>query len=208
MRKSGHRKRKPGFWNITPLIVIAFAMLIMLPASFFIADLISLSPQGPQGNANGAQTALAPKTSPLFDVKVSILPEYKTVVAGSKVLATVTMKNLGSPGNPIDVELAISIIDTKNNVTYSYSRDTVAVATQLTLVREVIAPAELKAGTYFFAASVKYDRQIAEAYDSFVVTEPRIEIKNNIIIYALGILLVVLAIAVILLLKHHLGFEH
>ncbi len=207
MRKAGHKNRKLKLQNAKLLVM--FAVLVVLPTSFFIADLISISPL-PQNNANGVQAAFVPEASPLFDVKITVLPEYKKAVAGSKVIATVNMKNLGTPGSPIDVELTISIANTDGTIISTYSKDTLAVATQLTVVREALVPSDLKAGTYLFLASAKYNGRVAESYDSFTTTAPRLEIETGrMALYGLlAVLVILIFVAAAILLEHYLYLKH
>lgn len=210
MRKIVHRQRKPKVRGVN--LAIVFTLLVVLPASFFIADLIGMSPSEPQNNAAGTQMASTPKASdnrPLFDVKVIVLPEYKNAAAGSKMLATVYLKNLGSPGQPIDVELTIALANANGTTIYVYSKDTLAIATQLSVVRELLIPADLRAGTYLFVASVKYDSQTADSYDSFTITALRKEIiDSRIIQQVLFIALLILIVITAAILLKHFAVKH
>lgn len=85
-------------------------------------------------------------TKQLFDVDIDVLPEYKKIMQGEKILVQNILFNLRGFGAG-DVNVKYSIKDSKGNL-IATEEETVFVETQTKFIRELVMPAEIKPGTY------------------------------------------------------------
>lgn len=70
----------------------------------------------------------------LFDVFVSIPTQFKTIAAGEDIIAKIRLVNFGKAGSPVDVGVQY-IIENQDGVVIRQSSETVAVATQISLLK-------------------------------------------------------------------------
>jgi cbb3-type cytochrome oxidase subunit 3 len=108
---------------------------------------------------------------PLFDAKVSVLPGYKTVYAGNKIVALVSLENVGLRGKTVDVALQMLVMDFDRKVLFQSSEEVFAVETLLSTTEELEVPAYAPVGKYVLIAKVRYDNATTESYDTFEVVE-------------------------------------
>lgn len=95
---------------------------------------------------NGTRYLLFDSTKQLFDVDINVLPEYKKIFQGDKILIQNILFNLrGFGAGSVDVKYSIK--DIKGNL-IATEEEAVYVETQAKFVRELLMPAEIKAGTY------------------------------------------------------------
>ena len=113
----------------------------------------------------------------LLDVKMEIPKNYKMVSPGEELLVSIKLINMGS-NERVDVFLDYWITDSEQywNVSEDSSiprkQETVAVETQLGLVRDFYIPKNTKPGRYYLYLRVTYaDGQKATAKDIFEVIE-------------------------------------
>jgi hypothetical protein len=106
---------------------------------------------------------------PLFDVKVETLPEYRMVYPGDKVMAQLTIYNLGKIGR-VDVNVEYGIKDLSGK-TITSGNETMAVETQLSVVKSLDVPSTFKPDNYVFFAKVNYKDVVGIGSDMFQVLE-------------------------------------
>jgi len=107
----------------------------------------------------------------LFDVRAVVDPEYKEVPAGTVFLGKVTMENIGLRGTHVDVFLNLSVVSTDGNVIFQ-AIEVLAVATSLTISRDVRIPASAIPGKYLLVAELYYNNITISSFDMFDVTPP------------------------------------
>lgn len=131
---------------------------------------------------------------PLFDVKVEMLPEYKEVYPGGNVMAQLTIYNLGKIGR-VDVDVEYGIKDLTGNVTV-FEHETLAVETQVSIVKSLETPSTIEPDSYIFYAKVSYKDTIGPGSSMFKVIErPKIPLPLYLIlIVILAIILVIISI--------------
>lgn len=110
---------------------------------------------------------------PLFDIRIGILPEYKRVVAGGKLFALIQLENIGLRGKLVDVNLQFSIMDFDKKILFESYKETLAVGTQLSTIREFQVPSYTPAGKYLLIAEMRYNDITIDAYDTFDVIEEK-----------------------------------
>ena len=113
--------------------------------------------------------------APLFDVSVSILPSYKSVVSGKSVASVLRLINAGTPENPIDVKVKLTMTNFNKDKIYESGEETIGISNELSIIRELTVPAETPPGVYVLIASATYNNgTIVESYDTFEVVESKI----------------------------------
>jgi len=126
---------------------------------------------------------------PLFDVKVETLPEYRMVYPGNKVMAQLTIYNLGKIGR-VDVNVEYGIKDWDGNVIISRN-ETLAVETQVSVVENLNLPSTIKPNSYIFYSRVSYSNVIGTGSDTFLVIE-RIRLRIPLLYWLLIIIILIL----------------
>jgi hypothetical protein len=134
---------------------------------------------------------------PLFDVKVEILPEYKIVYPGDKVMAQLTIYNLGKIGR-VDVNVEYGVKNLSGNIIIN-GNETLAVETQVSSVKSLNMPSTIKPDSYIFYSIVSYNNVVGTGSDIFLVIE-RMKFRIP-IFYWLLIIVIFLIIALILIYK-------
>lgn len=129
---------------------------------------------------------------PLFDVKVEVLPEYRIVYPGDRVMAQLTLYNLGEVGRvDAGIEYGIKGLD-GTIITSEY--ELVAVETQLSTIKSLDLPADLKPDSYVFYSKVTYDGISGTGSSMFSVTEM---FKLN--LFLLGLLILIIIVVLMIL---------
>lgn len=108
---------------------------------------------------------------PLFDVKVEILPEYRVVYPGNKVMAQLTLYNLGKIGVvDTDVEYGIKSL---NGTVITSEHEMMAFETQLSTVKSIDLPSGIKPDSYVFYSKVTYEGIVGTGSSMFEVIEEK-----------------------------------
>lgn len=95
---------------------------------------------------DGERKLLFDSTKALFDVNINVLPEYKKILQGEKILIQNILFNLRGFGAG-DVNVRYSIKDEKGNV-IATQEESVFIETQAKFIRELVIPEEIKSGVY------------------------------------------------------------
>jgi len=132
------------------------------------------------------------KKEALFDIAVNIPTEYKNVLAGEKMSVFVDMLNIGLYGTAVDAELFLYIMDFDKLILYEASKETLAVETNLSIVRELYVPEETKKGTYLVFGKVKYNNITISTYDTFNVLEKKYVKASYFIVLVIVVALILL----------------
>jgi uncharacterized membrane protein len=132
---------------------------------------------------------------PLFDVKVETLPEYRVIYPGDKIMAQLTIYNLGKIGR-VDVNVEYGIKDLSGKIITS-ENETMAVETQISVVKTLNIPFTSKPDNYVFFGKVSYKDVVGTGSDIFQVLK-RIEFVLP-VSYLVLILLVFMILLLILI---------
>ncbi|MFH0869140.1 MAG: hypothetical protein V1839_02855 [archaeon] len=136
------------------------------------------------------------KTGALFDVKVTVLPDYKQVLAGDEVVSVIKLTNAMPSQEPVDIKLKLQVMDFENRVLQESVEETLAMTNQLSIVRGLTVPAGAAPGKYVVVATAKYGDLSAEAYDAFdVVKSTAFASDMRTIVMLIAIALIVLYFA-------------
>lgn len=95
---------------------------------------------------NGTRQLIFDSAKQLFDVNINVLPEYKKIMQGGKILIQNILFNLRGFGAG-DVNVRYSIKDEKGNV-IATQEESVYIETQAKFIRELVIPEEIKSGVY------------------------------------------------------------
>jgi len=133
---------------------------------------------------------------PVFDIKVEIPSSYKEIYLGEEVVAQLTLYNLERVGL-VDVDLEYGIKDTLNNVIIS-DYETLAVETQISIIRRFYIPSDVEPGYYVFFAKVSYDDVIGVGSETFRVKKIGIEMETIVIISVVSASTLTAIVAIIL----------
>jgi hypothetical protein len=113
-------------------------------------------------------TSPALKDGTLFDVLVMIPAQFKVVAPGDDLVANIKLINFGASGNPVDVSVQY-IIENSQGEAILQSSQTVAVATQLSILKTFNTHQSLPEGQYKLTVRVPSKDVIATASDVFEV---------------------------------------
>lgn len=144
---------------------------------------------------NGTRQLLFDSTKQLFDVDIHVLPEYKKIFQGDKILIQNVLFNLRGFGAG-NVNVKYSIKDSKGNL-IAAEEESVFVETQTKFIRELIIPAEIKAGTYVaFVEASTNGTTVGTGSDTFEVKAKYevpyyLQLKSYIIAIAVIVALVI-----------------
>ncbi|MCX6821894.1 MAG: hypothetical protein NTW30_03905, partial [Candidatus Aenigmarchaeota archaeon] len=137
---------------------------------------------------------------PLFDVKVETLPEYRMVYPGDKVMAQLTIYNLGRVGR-VDVNVEYGIKDLSGKIIAS-ENEMMAVETQLSTVKTLNIPSTLKPDNYVFFGKVSYKNVVGTGSDMFQVLEKvKFVLPISYIVLILIAFMILLSVLIIYTLK-------
>lgn len=148
---------------------------------------------------NGTRQLLFDSTKQLFDVDIHVLPEYKKIMQGEKILIQNILFNLRGFGAG-NVNVKYSIQDNKGNV-IATQEESVYIETQAKFVRELVIPEEIKSGTYVaFVEATSNDTIVGTGSDSFEVVQKFEEpFYRQLKYYLIGIAAVVAFVILLLL---------
>ena len=134
---------------------------------------------------------------PLFDVKVEIPPQYLQVHPGETVLAKLTLYNLGKIGR-VDVDVEYGIKSLTRNLTIS-KHEVIAVETQVSTLKSIDLPSDLKPDDYVFYTKVSYNGVVGTGSAMFRVIK-KVGI-STIMIFLIGVVLVLMLIVSFLIVR-------
>lgn len=104
----------------------------------------------------------------LFDVVVRIPKQFKTVPPGDDISVIIQLINFGKAGTPVDVKVVYSITDHDGKL-ISERSETLAVATQLSVLKTFTINHAAREGQYTITVKVPSKDIIASGSDSFTV---------------------------------------
>ena len=130
----------------------------------------------------------------LFDIKVIVPTEFKSVNAGQDINVLVDMLNVGLYGTSVDVEFFLYITDFDKFIIYETSKEVVAVKTNLSVERKLHVPLGTPSGSYLVLGEAKYGNITVSTYDTFNVTEKKYLRASYILIITAIIILIILLI--------------
>jgi len=113
------------------------------------------------------------KKGEFFDVLLTIPEKYRMLLSGEELIAEIHLINLKKIGMR-SVVTEYSIEDANNKVIFS-EYETLAVENEITYLKKIIPPSDIKPGTYIFKIVVKYGDDTAIAGYPFKVIEKRVE---------------------------------
>jgi hypothetical protein len=108
---------------------------------------------------------------PLFDVKIDIPRRFRYLIPGENLLANVELYNLGGSGK-VDVEVEYIIKDSEDNEILT-EKETLAVETRASLVKELEIPPYLEFGDYVLYVKAKYNGETASATSWFQIVDAK-----------------------------------
>ena len=148
---------------------------------------------------NGTRTLLFDSTKQLFDVDIRVLPEYKRIMQGEKILIQNILFNLRGFGSG-DVNVKYSIQDNKGNV-IATQEESVYIETQAKFIRELVIPEEIKSGAYVaFVEATSNGTIVGTGSDTFeVISKSEEPYYRQLKYYIIG-LAVLVAFVILLLL--------
>ena len=113
--------------------------------------------------------------SALFDVKTSILPRFKKISAGQTLPVSTELFNFGNIGK-IDVYVTYSIMNSSGTKIVE-EKESIAVETTTSTLKELHLPESLPAGTYTVFVVVKYhaDQEASSSVQFEVVSSAELQ---------------------------------
>ena len=121
----------------------------------------------------GKRTLLFDSTKQLFDIDISVLPEYKKAFVGDEILVQIIMFNLRGFGSG-NVNARYFIRDGKGNIVAT-QEETIFVETQAKFVRKLTIPGEIKPGTYLASVEVLSNKTAVGAGSDTFEIKPKYE---------------------------------
>jgi len=124
----------------------------------------------------------------LFDISVKI--NKKEVFVNEKLTSTISLINLGVPGE-VEITAYYRIINEKGDVVYEES-EIISVETQKEFIKEFDI-SRLDEGKYTLLSEIKYEeqREPARADDSFIVKKTFVQKFSRIILWIIGGMLLI-----------------
>jgi len=101
----------------------------------------------------------------LFDVIVTIPPEYLIIKQGQDLEARIKIIDVGDVGE-VDVLINKAIKDDENNIIFE-KEEIITVNQELNLIETINLSKDIKPGTYVFYSTITYDGKIAISSQSF-----------------------------------------
>lgn len=108
------------------------------------------------------------KMGTLFDVVVKIPRQFKIVPPGDDISVVIQLINFGKSGSPVDVKVVYLITDHEGKL-ISERSETVAVSTQLSMIKTFTINHAAREGEYTITVKVPSKDVIASGSDSFTV---------------------------------------
>ena len=131
-------------------------------------DQIVLPPStnGTAGTSAGAgQSCSVPDK--FRDAMLTVLDDYKTVTSDSKILAELTVYNLGSDG--MKEALVKYCIKTESGEIVKCTEENVTISTKTQLIKELLISKDMSDGKYYLSAQVSYDNKTVSSETTFTV---------------------------------------
>ena len=154
---------------------------------------------------NGTRQLLFDSSKQLFDIDVNVLPEYKSIFKGEKVLIENNLFNLRGFGSG-NVTVKYFIKDSKGNL-IATEEEMVHVETRAKFVRELLIPYEIRPGVYaaFVEVSAK-GAVLGSGSDTFEVkAESESPYYQQPRFYAISAVIAIVLAIIIILVLHNYG---
>ncbi len=129
---------------------------------------------------------------PLFDVNVEIPKKLLKILPGEELLAKIKLFNIG--GERVDANLEYEIKSRENELILQ-EKETVAVETQASFIKEFLIPEDVNYGTYILYVRVTYNNEIASASSWFDIGITIFTIER--IILAVSVLIIIALVIMI-----------
>jgi hypothetical protein len=140
----------------------------------------------------------------LFDVIIERIEKSKNIFPGGELLMNIKLQNLGATKR-IDAEIEFIILDQETNKEIFWSKETIAVETQINLFKNIPISKDIPKGKYIAYVRVTYNGKVASAMEHFNVKEkPIISLTNSEKIIIYGIIIFLLSMILIYLLIKNL----
>ncbi len=142
----------------------------------------------------------------LMDVSVKIMEDYRVISPDSKILAEITLYNLGTEEiKDAHVEYCIG---KESGEKIKCSSETIAVYTKIQLVKEFLIPSDMEEGGYYLKVTSNYGNETASSQTTFLVKKESGKIEeeiqfNRLLIIILIILVALITISIVLLIKRN-----
>jgi len=142
----------------------------------------------------------------LMDVSVKIMEDYRVISPDSKILAEITLYNLGTEEiKDAHVEYCIG---KESGEKIKCSSETIAVYTKIQLVKEFLIPSNMEEGRYYLEVTSNYGNETANSKTTFLVKKESGKIEeeiqfNRLLIIILIILVALITISIVLLIKRN-----
>lgn len=144
---------------------------------------------------DGQKTLVFDSTKQLFDVNVDVLPEYKKILPGDKILVQIALINLRGFGSGA-VNVRYDVRDSKGSIIASQN-ESVFVATQAKFVRELVIPLEISFGTYTAYVEAYTNIIVGTGSDSFeIMPKSASKYPQDVNRYLLGLAAIIAVIIV------------
>ena len=111
----------------------------------------------------------AEEDSRMFKVGVEILPEYKVIAVGQRVITFVTIENQESNKELVDIMLKLSVVNASGKVVFESEGETFAVGANVSTVKGLNLDRRMNPGKYDLVASVGYRGEEFKGSSSFEV---------------------------------------
>ncbi len=162
----------PGLYTVTVTITDpAIPSLRVTESLDFYLDFVAQETGSvPRSRLRDAEDSAV--TDPLFDVLVQVTQKYKRVLPGEEVVVGVKLLNFGFAGQAVDVPVEYVVEDARGR-TVSASSETVAVSTQISLLKTFTTAPNTDPGEYTVVVQVPSRGMRALSSDTFqVVSDP------------------------------------
>lgn len=105
----------------------------------------------------------------LLDLRVEVLPEYKSAHPGHTIIALVEIERIGLSTVPVEVYTRLRVIDAEKRARLEPPAETITLTTHHSAVHSLALPADLPPGHYALVAAASAPNMTATAFDTFQV---------------------------------------
>lgn len=152
---------------------------------------------------NGTRQLLFDSSKQLFDVDIDVLPEYKKISPGEKILVQIKLFNLRGFGSG-NVSINYFIQNSKGNL-IAAEEEVVFVETQAEFIREFVVPDVIKPGNYLaFVEAYTNTTLVGTSSDAFEVTG-KYKYPSELGHYLFGFAVTAALIVIFILMRYWLG---
>ncbi len=144
------------------------AIIAEVQFDFYIDQLALTKPRASLSKSQNLISLPADKSGNLFDLLVSIPTQFQSVAPGDDLVANIKLINFGSAGNPVDVTIQYLVEDADGKIIVESSQ-TVAVATQLSILKTFHTNPAIKAGIYKLTVRVPSKDVVAVSSVNFEI---------------------------------------